>query len=201
MPSKAMCFYLFIYFNGCEWFSGRKYTKKGERIGLRSASHQSVLCTTHSGGGRPLRDTFMALNRMVLPQLVTKVTRWEAPREYERASDICLSRITLTCEIIPSAVPGRTTFWGVGGNVQVSMSWWEWTTWVSLRLPVALQAFPPLMQRACALSVVQAKVIWLFISLLLFLIQPVGILERLQFTSRYIFYHVSPWLRLFSKLN
>lgn len=37
------------------------------------------------------------------------------------------------------------------------------------------------------MSVVQAKVIWLFISLLLFLIQPVGILERLQFTSRYIF--------------
>lgn len=76
---------------------------------------QPPVCFVHNslGGGVcvcPLRDTFMALNRMVLPQLVTKVTRWEAPREYERASDICLSRITLTCEIIPSAVPGRTTF-------------------------------------------------------------------------------------------
>lgn len=199
MPSKAMCFYLFIYFNGCEWFSGRKYIKKENALAWEVPA-TSLFCAqlTRGRGRYPLRDTFMALNRMVLPQLVTKVSRWEAPRGYERASDICLSRIALTCEIIPSAVPGWTTFWRVGGNVQVSMSLDHMSLSEASSSSPGLSPFDA--ESLCIVcDTSQSYMVIYFIAAVF---NPTC-RNTWTFTIHFMlhFYHVSPWLRLFSKLN
>lgn len=77
------------------------------------------------------------------------------------------------------------SFRGVCGSVHVRMSRWKGISSIFRRLPVLL-TFPP-SHVGSPYIVCYTSQSWLFISLLLILPRPVGILECLQFTSCSIF--------------